>query len=171
MTFDRIDIDLPEIQGDPKEIVKEKLAHALKVGKVSGPIIIEDTSLGYDAFNGLPGPYIKFFLKSLKNQGLYNMLKGFDDKSAKALCIFGLAKPGKKIDTEDFLYFSGETEGKIVEPRGPEKFGWDPIFEPIGFDQTFAEMDSEVKNSISHRRRALNTLAEYLNENPEYLES
>ena len=58
--------------------------------------------------------------------------------------------------------FAGRTEGRIVPARGPTDFGWDPIFEPDGFDQTFAEMDKGVKNSISHRFRALNLLRSYL---------
>jgi inosine triphosphate pyrophosphatase len=58
--------------------------------------------------------------------------------------------------------FVGRTEGRIVQARGPTNFGWDPIFEPDGFDQTFAEMDKDVKNSISHRFRALNLLRSYL---------
>ena len=58
--------------------------------------------------------------------------------------------------------FVGRTEGRIVPARGPPNFGWDPIFEPDGFDQTFAEMDKDVKNSISHRFRALNLLRSYL---------
>ena len=56
----------------------------------------------------------------------------------------------------------GRTEGRIVPARGPANFGWDPIFEPHGFDQTFAEMDKDVKNTISHRFGALNLLRSYL---------
>jgi len=63
---------------------------------------------------------------------------------------------------EEPITFVGRTEGRIVLPRGPKDFGWDPVFLPDGFDQTFAEMSKDVKNSISHRRRALNKLNEYL---------
>ena len=51
--------------------------------------------------------------------------------------------------------FVGKTHGKIVPARGPTDFGWDPVFEPDGYDVTYAEMDTETKNSISHRFRAL----------------
>lgn len=49
------------------------------------------------------------------------------------------------------ITFVGRTEGKIVPARGPADFGWDPIFQPDGFDTTYAEMDKDVKNTISHR--------------------
>lgn len=58
--------------------------------------------------------------------------------------------------------FEGRTEGTIVNPpRGPRNFGWDPIFQPDGYTQTYAELDSSIKNTISHRGRALNKLKEY----------
>lgn len=64
-------------------------------------------------------------------------------------------------DTEPVV-FEGRTDGRIVPARGPCNFGWDPIFEPEGFTQTYAEMDKETKNSISHRYRALDKLRAYL---------
>lgn len=58
--------------------------------------------------------------------------------------------------------FEGRTDGRIVPARGPRNFGWDPIFEPEGFSQTYAEMDKDTKNAISHRYRALDKLRAYL---------
>ena len=52
-------------------------------------------------------------------------------------------------------------QGRIVPPRGPPNFGWDPIFQPEGFDDTYAEMDSAIKNTISHRYKALAALREH----------
>ncbi len=49
------------------------------------------------------------------------------------------------------MTFVGRTPGRIVPARGPTDFGWDPVFEPDGFDQTYAELDKNVKNTISHR--------------------
>ena len=86
-TVNQIKIDLPELQGEPVEIVKAKLQKALSVEQ--GPLIIDDTSLCFNALAGLPGPYIKDFLQKLGHNGLYNMLKGFEDKTAYAQCIFG----------------------------------------------------------------------------------
>lgn len=49
------------------------------------------------------------------------------------------------------VVFAGRTEGRVVPARGPTDFGWDPVFEPQGFDTTYAEMDKAIKNTISHR--------------------
>lgn len=58
--------------------------------------------------------------------------------------------------------FKGVTKGEIVSPpRGPRDFGWDPIFQPDGYDKTYAELPKETKNEISHRYRALNELRNY----------
>ena len=57
--------------------------------------------------------------------------------------------------------FVGRTPGRIVEPRGSRDFGWDPIFEPDGFDKTYAELEKEVKNTISHRFRAINEMQKF----------
>eukprot|EP01102_Stenamoeba_stenopodia_P017738 TRINITY_DN6400_c0_g1_i1.p1 TRINITY_DN6400_c0_g1~~TRINITY_DN6400_c0_g1_i1.p1 ORF type:complete len:214 (+),score=64.69 TRINITY_DN6400_c0_g1_i1:53-643(+) len=150
-------LDLPELQGDPEEISKEKCRIAAK--QVNGPVMVEDTALCFNALKGLPGPYIKWFLEKLGHDGLNKMLAGFDDKSAYALCIFSYCEaPGIEP-----ISFAGRTEGKIVPARGPpNSFGWDPIFEPDGFDLTFAEMTKEQKNSISHRQRSLTKLKQFL---------
>ena len=58
-------------------------------------------------------------------------------------------------------------QGTIVPARGRKHFGWDPIFQPEGFDQTYAELDPAVKNSISHRARALQALKEHLQQHEE----
>ena len=66
------------------------------------------------------------------------------------------------IDGQEVKVFDGRTQGQIVNPpRGKRDFGWDPVFQPEGFDQTYAEMESDVKNSISHRGRALTKLKEF----------
>ena len=79
----QLDIDLPELQGNPEDIVRGKLKLALeKAKKLKGPILLEDTSLCFNAYGGLPGAYIKYFLKSIKPEGLYKMVCVFDDHSA-----------------------------------------------------------------------------------------
>jgi inosine triphosphate pyrophosphatase len=93
------------------------------------------------------------------------MVSGFEDKSAYAQCIYALCE---SPTSEPQLYI-GKCDGKIVEPRGENLFGWDPIFQPDGFEQTYAEMSVEVKNSISHRSRALALLKTYLLENSEQI--
>jgi len=145
-------IDLPELQGEPQDIAKEKCR--LAALQVQGPVMVEDTSLCFNALEGLPGPYIKWFLDKLGHDGLNKMLHGFEDKSAYAQCIFAYCTgPGTQVEV-----FIGQTHGKIVPARGENKFGWDPIFEPDGFGQTYAEMDKDLKNTISHRYRALDKL-------------
>ncbi|XP_021260745.1 inosine triphosphate pyrophosphatase isoform X3 [Numida meleagris] len=159
--------------------------------QIRGPVIVEDTCLCFNALGGLPGPYIveclllqpawephtghwdarcgrraliKWFLEKLKPEGLYKLLAGFEDKSAYALCTFAFSTGNPE---EPVKLFKGQTHGVIVEPRGPRDFGWDPCFQPDGYDQTYAELPKAVKNSISHRYRALSELsAFFLQSNP-----
>merc|ERR1719210_2052669 len=83
-------IDLPELQGEAEEISKEKCR--LAVEEIKGPTIVEDTCLCYNALNGLPGPYIKWFLEKTGHEGLNNIIKAYDDKSAYAQCIFAFCQ-------------------------------------------------------------------------------
>ncbi|XP_034201350.1 inosine triphosphate pyrophosphatase-like [Prunus dulcis] len=93
----------------------------------------------------------KWFLQKLGHEGLYNLLMAYEDKSAYALCSFSFST-GPSVEPITFL---GKTPGKIVPARGPTDFGWDAMFQPDGYDQTYAEMPKEEKNRISHRSRAL----------------
>jgi len=150
-------LDLPELQGTPEEIALEKCKEASK--EVSGPVITEDTCLCFNALSGLPGPYIKHFLEKTGHEGLNKMLDGFDDRSAYAQTIVAYCKSS---DDEPVL-FDGRTQGKIVRPRGPLDFGWDPVFEPDeGEGLTYAEMSKEGKDAISHRSRAMAKLRDHL---------
>jgi inosine triphosphate pyrophosphatase len=150
-------IDLPELQGDPLEIAAEKCRLAAK--EVSGPVMTEDTSLCFNALNGMPGPYIKWFLEQCGHDGLNKMLDGFEDRSAYAQTVVAFTS-GPDADVK---VFDGRTHGTIVRPRGSLDFGWDPIFEPDeGEGKTYAEMDKSFKNSISHRGRAFAKLRTYL---------
>jgi len=90
--------------------------------------------------------------------GIVKMLQGFEDKTAVAKTTIGIAL-GEKSGTA-----TGEVSGKIVQPRGEAKFGFDPIFQPEGEEKTFAEMTPDEKNSISHRRKALDLLKDALAE-------
>ncbi|KAG0448862.1 hypothetical protein HPP92_027625 [Vanilla planifolia] len=112
----------------------------MAAAKVNGPVLVEDTCLCFNALNGLPGLTC-----------LNNLLMAYEDKSAYAMCIFSLAFG----PNEEPLTFVGKTLGKIVPPRGPNDFGWDPVFQPNGYELTYAEMPKEEKNKISHRFKAL----------------
>ncbi|KAM9892219.1 hypothetical protein OXX69_012086, partial [Metschnikowia pulcherrima] len=63
---------------------------------------------------------------------------------------------------QEVKLFQGITHGKIVDSRGHKNFGWDSIFQPDGFDETYAEMDKIVKNGISHRYKALKQFQDFL---------
>ncbi|KAJ8547131.1 hypothetical protein K7X08_010717 [Anisodus acutangulus] len=147
--FQSLKIDLPELQGEPEDISKEKARIAAK--EVNGPVLVEDTCLCFNALKGLPGPYIKWFLQKIGHEGLNNLLMAYEDKTAYAMCVFSLAL-GPNTEPMTFV---GKTLGRIVPARGPNDFGWDPIFQPHGYDQTYAEMPKEEKNKISHRGKAL----------------
>jgi hypothetical protein len=95
--------------------------------------------------------FSKCFLEKLGRAGLHKMVSGFEDHTAYAQCIFAYCE---NAEAEPKL-FVGRCDGTIVAPTGENMFGWDPIFKPTGFEQTFAEMDLEEKNKISHRGRAL----------------
>jgi inosine triphosphate pyrophosphatase len=154
--LDNIKLDLPELQGEPVDVSKEKCR--LAAAQVNGPVIVEDTSLCFNALGGLPGVYIKWFLEKTGHEGLNNMLAAYEDKSAYAQCIFSYSDgPGS-----DPISFVGQSIGKIVPSRGPKDFGWDAVFEAEGFGRTFAEMTKEEKNSISHRFRSLEKLKAHL---------
>lgn len=117
--------------------------------------------------NGLPGPYIKWFLAKCGHDGLNQMLVGFDSKTAYAQTVFALTLG----PNEPVVVFDGQTRGKIVPPRGALDFGWDPIFEPHeGKGKTYAEMTKDEKNAISHRSRSLAKLCEYLVDNAEEIQ-
>ncbi|KAI0472032.1 inosine triphosphatase [Xylariaceae sp. FL0804] len=148
------DVDVPEVQGALDDVTRAKCRAA--AAAVGGPVLVEDTALCFDALEGLPGPYIKWFLASLGHSGLNNLLAAYEDKSAQAVATFGFSRgPGHEP-----LLFQGRTPGKIVPARGPPNFGWDPIFEYEG--QTFAEMDKAEKNKISHRFKALEKLRAWI---------
>ena len=161
----QLDIDLPELQGVPEDIVRGKLKLALEKSKgLEGPILVEDTSLCFKAYGGLPGPYIKYFLKSIKQEGLYKMACAFEDHSAYAQSIFGL----KKNENSEPHLFIGKTEGEIVPPRGQKNFGlagWDPCFKPNCSLKTYAEMEEDEKNKISHRGKSSKALIDFLKNN------
>jgi inosine triphosphate pyrophosphatase len=150
-------LDLPELQGDPEEVAREKALVAYSI--VGGPVLVEDSSLCFEALNGLPGVYVKWFMRKLGTDGLVRLLESYEDKSAHAVCIFAYYNPAAGHEEPEL--FVGRTDGKIVAPRGPAKgdYDFDVIFEPTeGEGHTYAEMGLERKNKISQRSRALDKL-------------
>jgi len=150
-------LDLRELQAvDLEDVIEEKLKHGYDILKK--PVMVEDTGLFLNALKGFPGALIKMLLERIGRQGIVKILQGFEDKGVIAKCAVGFTSDGK-----DIKVFIGEVKGKIVEPKGESGFGWDPIFQPDGFDKTFAEMGAEEKNAISHRFKAFKKLGDYLN--------
>jgi inosine triphosphate pyrophosphatase len=150
-----ISIDLPELQGKSEEIVTEK--SRLAAERIGRAVFVEDVSLCFHALGGMPGPYIKDFHHAMPFGKLARLVEPFNDKRATAICSIGYAEPGKQP-----ISFQGKVDGVIVPPRGSNDFGWDPIFQPDGHDLTFAEMDPELKNTLSHRKKALEMFKEFI---------
>lgn len=150
--LERLDIDLVEIQDtNARNILEAKLREAATHRQ--GRFIVEDTSLYFDCLNGLPGPLIKWFMKTVGDKGLYEIVEKVDSgNAAQAKTIIGY------YDNGTTSYFEGTVNGEIVSPRGNNGFGWDAIFLPEGSDKTFAEMTADEKNSLSMRKIAFNKL-------------
>ncbi|XP_020019464.1 inosine triphosphate pyrophosphatase isoform X2 [Castor canadensis] len=119
-------IDLPEYQGEPDEISIQKCQEAAR--QVQGPVLVEDTCLCFNALGGLPGPYIKWFLEKLKPEGLHQLLAGFEDKSAYALCTFALSTgdPSNPV-----LLFRGRTS-VCRDAQGGEECHLPSLPGPVG---------------------------------------
>lgn len=153
------EIDLPEEQSlDPRSVISSKLAAARKLHKP--PLIVEDTSLYLSGLSGFPGPLIKWMLQAVGNQGIYKLCQRINNRQAVARTVIGY-DDGK----HEVRFFEGEVNGQIVAPYGNEGFGWDPIFQPEGLNETFAEMGNEYKPEFSMRTQAFRKLSIYLEDN------
>ena len=153
-----IGIDLEEIQDvDVEKIAMHKVVEAFS--KVNSPVIVDDVGLYVEAWNGFPGPLIKWLLKAGGGNSslLLRLLKNEKNRNAMAILAIGY-HDGKMAHI-----FTGQVEGKIAnEIKGDNGFGWDAVFIPNGYDKTFAEMTFEEKNKVSHRRRAFDKFKNYL---------
>lgn len=150
--IEQYQVDLNEIQAiEVKDVISHKAREGYQL--VEAPILVEDTGLYLDAWNGLPGALAKWFLKSVGNVGILKMLQPFKNRAAQAKTWVGF------WNGEQFIYGRGEINGMIAfEERGENGFGWDFIFIPEGREKTFAEMTAPEKNAISMRREALEDL-------------
>lgn len=128
----------------------------------------EDTGLEVDILNGYPGVYSARYAggKATYQQNVEKLLYELKDipyqkRTARFRCVCALAFPVQfKIPIK---VFEGVCEGRIIDkPKGRAGFGYDPIFIPHGYNQTFAELSSEEKNKISHRAKALQHVRQFL---------
>ncbi len=164
LDFSHRSLDLPEIQSfDIGEIAKYKTESALSnvfEDIKYDAILTDDTGLYCDALNGLPGPFIKWFLDKLGVEGIYDLVKG-KIPNTKAVCLLSLGI----VKTREIVQFRGEVEGKLIEPKGSRGFGWDKSFLPQGESKTYGEMSEQEKNHISHRTLAVQKLRIWLLDN------
>lgn len=146
-----VDLDLPELQElEPRKVVIAKARSAISQGYC--PVLIEDTALSLPALNGLPGTFIKWFLKALGVEGVFELAASKGDCRAEVRTIFGLA-----LGEQSFIYGEGVVQGLVVSPRGTG-FGWDAIFQPEGSEKTMGEMSLEERGPFSMRVKALHDL-------------
>jgi len=155
-------VELPVVKEAGLTFEANAILKAVEASKhFPGLVVADDSGLEVDALDGAPG------IRSARYAGeqatdaanvtkLLGELAESDPglRSARFRCSLALAQGGKILET-----FAGVVEGTIVEaPRGQAGFGYDPVFQPLGFDQTFGELSSAEKNRISHRARAIRLL-------------
>lgn len=123
----------------------------------------DDTGLEVDALHGLPGVHTARYAYPDRHDPEANMIKLLEalrennDRNARFRTVIALIENGKEH------LFEGVVEGVIArEKSGTQGFGYDPVFIPEGNSKTFAELGEDIKNTISHRARAVQKLAEYL---------
>ncbi|TNE70013.1 RdgB/HAM1 family non-canonical purine NTP pyrophosphatase [bacterium] len=157
--------ELPDVEEDGETFEENALKKARTLSIITGkPTLADDSGLLVDALNGAPGVYsaryagekasyaenVNKLIAELSSLGEFPYSAHFKT----VLCL---------VDGEQVNYFSGECHGEILSERKGEKgFGYDPVFIPNGFEQTFAEMSKEEKNAISHRAKATQLFLDYL---------
>lgn len=155
--------EIPETGDTLEENAKIKADHITQTYGLN--CFSDDTGLLVDALNGAPGVYSARYAGEQKDasdnmQKLLNELNGKNNRKAHFKTVVHLNING------EVHAFEGTVEGVITDKeQGKGGFGYDPIFKPNGFDKTFGELPSDVKNSISHRGRAIRKLVEFLKKN------
>lgn len=153
--------DIPETQNTIEGNAKQK-AEYIK-NNYGYDCFADDTGLEVDALNGAPGVYSARYAGAQRNADdnmnkLFNELKNKAHRNAQFKTVIALHLNGK-LQT-----FTGICKGEITNKRyGKQGFGYDPVFKPNGYNQTFAEMDLSLKNRIGHRGKAISKLVTFLN--------
>jgi XTP/dITP diphosphohydrolase len=152
-----VDEDQPGLEGN----ALKKARHWFEFTGL--PSLADDTGLEVDTLEGAPGVHSARYAGenatySDNVEKLLRELKGSDNRTAQFRTVIAY------IDSEETEYlFEGVCKGEIItETRGDKGFGYDPVFVPEGYDQTFAELSSEEKNKISHRGIAVQKFIRYL---------
>jgi XTP/dITP diphosphohydrolase len=149
--------ELTEVQAlDVAQVAARKAADAF--AQLREPVLVDDSGLAIHAWNGLPGALVAWFIETVGPQGILDMAAGLADRHATVTTALGYA------DADGTRVFQGAVTGTLAtELRGTSGFGYDPIFIPdIDGSRTYAEMTTEEKNKISHRRRAVDAMRDAL---------
>ncbi len=149
-------LELDEIQSmNLEDIVGHKVKQAYE--KLKAPVFVDDVSLEVEIWKGFPGPFVKY-LQQISNDLILYMMRNEENRRVKLIATIAFH------DGEKIHYFSGHIPCTIArESRGERGWGFDPIMIPEGQELTFSEMTDEVKNSLSHRRYALDSFRQFLN--------
>lgn len=159
---DEVGLSDLEVIEDKDTLEGNAIKKALEIHKhKEGIVISDDSGLFVDYLEGAPGVYSARYAgvdgdDKANNKKLLEELKGVkpDERGAKFKTVIAIVLEDGSVET-----VTGECSGTIIEEqRGITGFGYDPLFVPKGYDQTFAELDSSIKNKISHRRDALEKL-------------
>lgn len=159
------DINFTEEIPEPYDTIRENSIYKAKffVEKTGLPCIAEDSGLEVDVLDGRPSAYSARYAGEERNdiknyEKLLSELEDKENRKARFVSIITF------LDGDKLEVFEGNMEGNIAEkPKGGNGFGYDPIFVPTGYTQTNAELTAEEKNTISHRKKALDKLTEYFN--------
>lgn len=152
--------EIPETGFTLKENASQK-SHYL-VQRFSQNCFADDTGLEVDALNGEPGVFSARYAgeNATYEQNVKKLLaelKGIKNRKARFKTVISLIYNNKEY------FFEGVVEGQILtEKKGTKGFGYDPVFVPNGYNQTFAEINTELKNKISHRGKAVQKLVRFL---------
>jgi XTP/dITP diphosphohydrolase len=148
---------MPDVVEDGDTFTANAVKKAVEAAHALGcTVLADDSGLEVFSLGGEPGIYSARYACEGGNDGrnvqkLLGKLAGSDDRDARFVCVIALASPDGLIGTAE-----GEVRGRIVDaPRGSGGFGYDPVFVPDGYAETFAELPGEVKNQLSHRGNAL----------------
>ncbi len=156
--------DFPEIEETGTTFLENARLKAEGISRrIDGWVLSDDSGLEVDALGGAPGVWSSSFggeegNHAKNNARLLAEMAGKPDRGARFRCTMVLARGGVEQAN-----FSGTVEGRLVDsPHGAGGFGYDPLFIPKGHGQTFAELGEEIKNTLSHRSRALDQVVAYL---------
>ncbi len=155
--IDHASLSVPEERGDDCEVIAAAAARAAH-RELKKPLFVEDSGLFIESLNGFPGPYSAWVFSKLGCEGVLNLMTGTVKRGAQFVTAIGYA------DENGVRTFVGTCPGSIANgKRGSAGFAYDSIFVPEGYSRTFAE-DEKLKARVSHRRKALEKFAEWLNE-------